>query len=73
MDRVRKGTVGGEDSHRISIRSNRTSIHTDAAEYYRNYEPVAPANGNGEEVLDTNHSIEGNIVGECYLNFSKLL
>lgn len=36
IDKVRKITA--DDSHRLSVRSNRTSVHTDAAEYYRNYD-----------------------------------
>lgn len=49
-----------------SIFSNRSSVHADAADYYRNY-------GETEEKNDPSHILNGNIVGECYLNFSKLL
>lgn len=45
-----------------SIYSNRSSLNCDAADYYRKYEDN-----------DHTHQLSYNVVGECYLNFSKLL
>lgn len=51
----------------VSVKSNKTSMHVDAAEYYRNYD-------NADDCGDIeSQSMATKVVGECYLNFSKLL
>lgn len=55
-----------KDDSRLSLRSNRTSVQVDAADYYRKYDATTE-NDNSHQHLGFN------VVGECYLNFSKLL
>lgn len=51
--------------------THRTSYNTlDATDYYRKYDKSGVA---GSDENNESQSMQGAVVGECYINFSKLL